>query len=309
MTSLTETLPILDDAVPALPGKVEAVARKSEEFHREALAAVGLFHDRRQEAESLVEEVRQALDSARDHVGSERERVETSCRDLEEAASDGMRTLGERVDAVGDAGEGAAEAFHALEAGLRQAGDRTEGAQQDARAALDALTAEARSRGPELEAAGQAMSAAVAQAQAAIAEGQGQLAQAVGGLKETLLRLLTGAQARLAATYGRFDDVRHQQQQAVEEATTTLDAALHTIEEELRQRITSDVVGSLEPEHDAVEQALQAMGRQVAELEAGVEASGEKLGEQVAAVGERIGPLQEGVGQVKQAAEQVGIGW
>jgi hypothetical protein len=53
MTSLTETLPILDEAVPALPGKLEAVAKEGDAFHQAAGEAVAAFHQKRQAAESL----------------------------------------------------------------------------------------------------------------------------------------------------------------------------------------------------------------------------------------------------------------
>lgn len=309
MTSLTETLPILDDAVPALPGKVEAVARTSEEFHREAQEALELFRAKRQEAEALVEQVRQALDSVRDHAGQEQQRLEGLGRDLEQAVEEEARAVDEAAGEIRDAGEQVVDAFQALESTLVEAGDRTESAQQDARDALDALTAKATSGAPDLKSAAAAMVTAVGQTQKTVEEGQAHVTQAVNGLKDTLLRLLAGAQARLDETYQRLDDVRDQQEKAVGAATTTLDAELRTLEQELRQRLAAEVEQALAPELDAVEKALEDMGEEASRLQSEVAAAVQGMVEQLTAVAERMGPLEGGVQQVKQAAQQVGIGW
>src|SRR4030095_2579070 len=220
MTSLTETLPILDEAVPALPGKMEAMARASEQFHREAHETLGLFRAQRQEAEGLVEEVRQAFDAIRQDAGQEQERVERLSRELERAVEEEARGGGEAAGEVRDAGDHVVEAFQALESTLTEAGDRTQGAQQDAREALDALTAEAKGGGAELESATGAMVSAVGGTQKAIEEGQAQVTNAVNALKDTLLRLLASAAARLARTRPRLEHVRETQEEAVDARDT-----------------------------------------------------------------------------------------
>jgi len=187
--------------------------------------------------------------------------------------------------------------------------DRTESAHGDAREAVDALIAEAKSSEPELEAATDAMVAAVGATQQAIEEGQAQVTQAVGSLKDTMLRLLADAQQRLDQTYKRLDDVRSEQEKAVDEATSTLDAELRKLQQELQQRLETEVQQALDPELQAVEGALAEMGQQVSKLQGEVDSTTQEMVEQLTAVAERIPTLQSGVQQVKQAAEQVNIGW
>ena len=89
MTSLTETLPILDEAVPALPGKIESVARMGDEFHQSAQEAIGAFRQKRAETDALVEQVRQALEALRDQA-TEQEQHLTSLSGALDQAVDGV---------------------------------------------------------------------------------------------------------------------------------------------------------------------------------------------------------------------------
>jgi hypothetical protein len=51
------------------------------------------------------------------------------------------------------------------------------------------------------------------------------------------------------------------------------------------------------------------MGQQVGQLQSETGSARERLADEISAVADRIPPLQGGVQQVKQAAEQVGIAW
>ena len=309
MTSLTETLPILDQAVPALPGKVEEVAHKADDFHRAAREAVAQFQQRRAEAEALTEQVRQALESFRDAVAQDEQHVAEQARALEQSAEDEAREAGEASEAMHTAAEEAVAAFDRLQAALVQAGDRTDGAQDEARAALDGLGQEARSSEPELEAATGAMVTAVGAAEQAVKEGQDLVTKAITSLKEAMVHVLADAQERLRHTYDRLDQVRADQEKAVEEAMSTLDAEMGRMCQALQHRMDEDVQQAADPDLDAVSSALAEMGQQVSHLRAEAEAGREQLSDQLTAVADRIAPLQGGVQQVKQAAEQVGIAW
>src|SRR5688572_23383453 len=105
MTSLTETLPVLDEAVPALPGKIEEVAKKGDELHQAAQQALGAFRQRRAEAESLVEQVRQALEAMRDHATQQEQHLTGLRGALEQAVEEEASGIGEGADALDGAGE------------------------------------------------------------------------------------------------------------------------------------------------------------------------------------------------------------
>ena len=91
MTSLHETLPILDEAVPALPAKLEDVAKESDAFHQAAGEAVAALRGRREQATSLVSAVREALEALGQHAQDEGQRVSEQVRALEDMAEERLR--------------------------------------------------------------------------------------------------------------------------------------------------------------------------------------------------------------------------
>lgn len=309
MTSLTETLPILDDAVPALPVKVEAVGRKSDEFHEAARQALAVLRGRRDEAEALVEQVRQALDALRDQVAEQRQQVAQHADELRHSVEEEARDVEKGADEVVTAGQEAAAAFDQLEGDLVQAGDRTASAHADAREAMTALAAEATSGEQELQGASDAMSAAVSAAQQTIADGQQLVSQAVARIKDTMQKLLADAQERLEQTYRQLDEVRDGQERAVTEATATLDAERRRLQQELELRVDQEVREAITPELEAGATALEEMGQQVLALQSEAERERGELADQLTDVAERIPRLQDGAGNVKRAADQVGIAW
>lgn len=309
MTSLTETLPILDEAVPALPGKIESVAKKGDEFHQAAQQAIGGFRQKRAEADALVEQIRQALEALRDQATEQEQHLATLSGALEQAIEEEATGIREGADELHGAGEQSVTAFDQLEADLVQAGDRVEGAQEDARSAVDAVAAEAGTSEQELEAATSALVAAVGTTRQAIEDGQELISQGVATLKDAMLRLLGDAQKRLGQTYEHLDHVRAEQQKAVGAATSTLDAERRQLQQELQQRVEQEVQQALDPELEAAADALAEMGQEVLKLQSATESGREDLVERLAAVAERIPPLQDGAEQVKQAAERVGISW
>jgi hypothetical protein len=309
MTSLIETLPVLDEAVPALPGKIESVAKMGDEFHQAAQAAIGAFRQKRADAEALVEQVRQALESLREQATEQEQHLTTLSGALEQAVEEEAAGIRDGADELHGAGEQAVAAFDQLEADLVQAGDRVEGAQEDARSAVDAVAAEAGTSEQELEAATGAMVAAVGATRQAIEDGQELISQGVTTLKDAMLRLLGDAQERLGQTYQRLDEVRAQQEKAVGEATSTLDAERRQLQQELQQRVEQDLQQALDPELEAAAAALAEMGQEVLTLQSATESERDGLVERLTAVADRIPPLQGGAEQVKRAADQVGIAW
>jgi hypothetical protein len=309
MTSLKETLPILDEAVPALPGKVEAVARTAAEFERGALEALSVFGQRRAEADALAEQVRQALEALRDHTAQEERHFDQLRGTLERAAQEQARGLEAGGDELQAAGAEAVDAFDQLQAHLAEAGVRTEAAHEEARGALEALAEEAKVSEQALAAATDGMAAGVGAVQQAIDEGRGLVSQAITSLKDAMLGILGGAQSRLGETYRHLEEVRATQQSAVEEATASLDAHRRDLEQEVEKRMESEVGQRLDPELRAVETAFSEMDGQAGELRSETATEREDLAGQISEIADRVPPLQGGAQQVRQAADQVGLAW
>jgi len=309
MTSLHETLPILDEAVPALPGKIEEVAKKGDAFHQAAQQALGAFRQRRAEAESLVEQVRQALEAMRDQATAQEQHLTGLSGALEPAVEEEVSGIRDGADELHTAGEQAVTAFDQLEGDLVRAGDRTESAHEDARADLDGLTVHAGAAEQEVESATDAMVSAVGATRQAIEDGGELISQGVTTLKDAMLRLLADAQERLGQTYQHLDEARAEQERAVGEATSALDAERRRLQQEVQQRVEQEVQGALDPELEAAAAALAEMGQQVLKLRSATVSHREDLVEQLSAVADRIPPLQGGAEQVRRAADQVGIAW
>ncbi len=309
MTSLTETLPILDDAVPALPGKVEAVAKEADAFHQAAATTLATFHQRRQGAEALVEQVRQALAALHDQATGEQGEVETAVQSLQQSTEQETQGIDDGEQELTTAGEQAVTAFGALESQLVQGADRTRNAHEEARTALDALGQQAHSSQPELEAAADEMTAAVHSAQQAITEGQTLVAEGVTSLTGAMTRLLGEAQQRLTETYHRLDELRSEQEKAVSEALSALETGREKVEQEVTSRLDGDVKQAVDPELDSVFEALSEMGQQVLHLQGDTESRRESFEKELAELEERIPPLKGGVDQVQHAAKTLGVDW
>jgi chromosome segregation ATPase len=309
MTSLSETLPILDEAVPALPAKLEDVAKDADAFHQAAGEAVVALKGRREEAETLVAQVREALEALREQAQEDEKRVGDAARSLDETANEQLHELEQATGRVTAEGEESRTALGTLEAQLETGTQRTAAAHEEARAALEAFGETARNRQPDLEAAADAMTQAARTAQQAVADGQTLADQAVNAVKDAMQTLLAEAQARLARTHRYLEELRDEQQRAVSHALTQLEGERERIGRDVSEGIHSAVPQALEDELDAVVSTLAEVGREVVELESETEPRREELARLASEVEERIGPLQLGAQQVRGAADRLGIEW
>jgi chromosome segregation ATPase len=309
MTSLTETLPILDEAVPALPGKLEAVAREGDVFHQEAAKALALFHQKRQMAAQLVEQVTQTLDTLQARVREDEQRLQAEGSALAATADEETQEIDQLEVALQAEGEEAKAALGSLETQLEEGTDRMRAAHEAARTALDALGAEARSSQTELDAAVDEMTAAVKAAQQAVADGQALVQQGVAALKEAMDRLLGEAQDRLKQTHTYLDDVRDAQEKAVGEALREMENEREQLEQEVVQKLDAAVKQSLADELEAALDTFAETGQKVVRLESETELLREALAGEIAEVEERVPLLEAGADHVKTAARTLGIDW
>jgi chromosome segregation ATPase len=294
MTSLSETLPILDQEVPALPTKVEAVAKEADAFDQAAHEALAAFEQKRQEAEALVDQVRQALTALHDQASEEQQRVEESVKALHQAAADAAQAVDAEAGELEGAGDQAATAFGDLETHLVQAGERTHAAQEEAHHALEALQQQAHTSQPELEGAVDEMTAAVHAAQQAVTDGHQRVAEAV---------------ARLGQTHQHLEELRDEQEKAVGEALSALETRRQQVEHDVTHHLDDALKQAVAPELDQVVDALADAGHKVMQLQTDTESKRTALEETLHEVAARVPPLQGGADQVKQTARTLGIAW
>jgi hypothetical protein len=309
MTSLTETLPILDQAVPALPGKMEAVAKEGDEFHQAAATALDAFHARRQAAEQLLEQVREALSNLHEQADHEHDNVQAAVQSAQQAAEHEAQEIEHDEGELTAAGQHATGALGALEAALVQASAHTGHEHQEARTALDGLGQQAHTGQPELQKAADAMDAALHAAQQAVIAGQSLMAQGVTALTAVMDHLVSQAQARLATTAHKLEELRAAQEKEVGEVLQALETGRGKVEQELKGRLETEVKQAVDPALDGAFEALGEMGQQVLQLQAESEKGREAFEHELGEVGGRIAPLQGGVAEVKKAAGTLGVEW
>jgi chromosome segregation ATPase len=309
MTSLQETLAVLSQAVPALPGKVEAVAHESDALEKSARESIADFDQKRAQADALMDQVRHALEALRDHAVQESQSVESAAQALKDLTGQEVHAVDEGKDKLQAGGDEVGHGFDALQSELVHAGDRTHAAHEEARSALHGLGEQARSSRTELDEAIHQMTAAIASAQEAVREGQTQIAEGVSALSQAMSQLLGEVHSRLEETKKHLGELHLEQDRVVNDALSDLEKQQRDpLQQELTQRV-NELEKPLEHELDGVAGALKEMGEQVQKLHTDCSTRREELEQQFAAVADRIPPLHSAVEQVKGAAAEVGIAW
>ncbi|HXY41029.1 MAG TPA: hypothetical protein VEQ10_15260 [Vicinamibacteria bacterium] len=309
MSSLAERLAFLSQAVPALPGKVDAVAHEADALDKAARDAIAEFHQKREQASQLVDQLRHALEELRDQVADERQQVEQAVHALQDAAAQEGHELDEGAQQLQGGAAEAGTAIAALQSSLSHAGDQTRAAHEEAHAALHALAEHAHAKRPQLEAAVHDVTAAVKSTEEAVRQGETLVNEGVSALKDAMARLLQDVRERLQQTHVLLDDLHAQQQDAVADALKELEAQTEHLENDLPGRVDTEMEQPLEHQFDGLAGALAEAGQQVKRLLEDCSTRREVLEQQVATMADRIPPLQGAVPQVKGAAERVGVPW
>src|SRR5829696_1040378 len=99
MSTLKETLPILDKGVPAVTGKLESVASHAAEFEGTVRDLLSSLSEKEDQARELLTRVTGALDGLENGAGEHRQAV---ARALEAAAAAVQEAIGALTDGEGD---------------------------------------------------------------------------------------------------------------------------------------------------------------------------------------------------------------
>lgn len=309
MSSLADHLAFLSQTVPALPGKVEAVAHEGDALDKSAREAIAELHQRREQAAQLVDQLRHALEGLRDHAVDERQHLEQAVHAVQEATTQEGHELDEGGQQLQTGAAEVGTAFTALQGSLVHAGDQTRTAHDEGHTALHTLADHARSKRSELEGAVHEVTAAVKSTEEAVVEGEALVSEGVSALKEAMSRLLQEVNHRLEQTRSLLDELHTQQEAAVADALKELETQTEHVETDLTGRVDTEVEQPLERELESLAGALAATAQQVQKLQGDCSTRREDLEQQVATVADRIPPLQGAVVQVKGAAEKAGIPW
>ena len=309
MTSLQDTLPILNVAVPSLPGKLQAVARECEAFEQAARETLAVFDQRRAHARTLFEQLQHALEAVEEQAGQQSHAVEPIGHALPAAATEVREGAVSGAGDLDTAGHAAAAVLSSLATHLAAAGERTRSAHDDARQALDAVDALAESSPAALDRLADQVAAELESAKEAVDEEQAQLAEGVDALGEAFRRLLDEARTRLGRTRAKLEEWRAEQEAAVRTTLAELTEGRAAVEEDFESRLKREVRANMEREMEAMAAAMAEMRGDAAGLQAASQDPRERLESLFGAVTDLLGALSRGVEQVRQAAGQVGITW
>lgn len=308
MTSLHETLPILAEAVPALPGKVHEVAVEAEALRDAVQGALEEFAKRRQQVQELSGQLVDALMPFNDDVHQDQQQLRTALEELEASMRDGLvQHLDEGADSVDVAVDEATGALSGLGGHLASAAGRVQAAQDETEGAFQALGASVRQGKDELEGGLQTLSADLDAVEQELQDGRAKVDEGVTALGELMANLVEQARARMQAASAHLSQLASDHEGAVGEALAELTSGREELLKEWKESLGSDVEQPVLSSLSEVETALQELGRRAAEAEERSRGEREEAASEAEAVGQRLPPLATGVENVKQAAVRVGL--
>ena len=309
MTSLQETLPILDKAVPELPAKVAEAAKGAEQFEAAIKDLLENIEEKEGQARELLARTRAALAAIEQTATEGRDAVDEATSAVETAIEEALDAVATGRDEVRDALETTAGAMEDLSSQLVDAGSRTESAQEDAAGAVKDLGERMRSGQGDLDEAVGDVEAAADALKGALAEGAEAVSEAVAELSGKMTTLLEDATGRLGDAQSRLQQMRSSHEPNVEEGLSDMTSRKDGIFQRLQERVQEELRAALDDALGEITSALGELGDVVLQVQESCHTGREALQEQIVQLEERIPPLQGGVEQVKQAAAQVGVDW
>jgi ABC-type transporter Mla subunit MlaD len=309
MTTLKETLPILDAAVPLIPGKVAEAEHEGQEFRQAVEDLLRLIEQQRAGAGQMLSRVKEALAVLQDAAAERQGQVVEGLQSVEATLAEALEGVEEGRDELSEGLDAAGSDIQALETHLGDGGQRTQSARDDAARAIDELKAEVHEGQTGLEGALHAATAAVDAVGGELEEAQGVLADAAAQLNATMAELLERARTRLGGTHDRLKGLQAELEASVTGAVSELASRKEQLLEDVRERLQDEVRQRLDAGLDTVAESLGQLGDAVAEATRTCQQDREEVEQRFEALRQRMPPLQDAVVCVKQAAEQVGVAW
>jgi ABC-type transporter Mla subunit MlaD len=309
MTSLHETLPILESAVPAIAPKVAAVGQDAEAFQQAVRDLLENVEEKEGQARELLTRVQAALDAVHDGAEQMNRSLGESLEAAEGAVDEALKALADGRGELRAALQSAGGAMDDLKTNVQDGGGRMEGAQKDAGQALDQLGPAIETERGELDGAIESVEAAVDAVEQALGQGRTTLTEAADELGTTLASLLGEVRERIAQAQTRLTSDKDVHDEALSEVvldtTTRSEALARTLSEQVQAEVREVLTATMAE----VSAGLGLLSEAVAQAEEGCRSAHEQLEEHFTELLARIPPLSTGVDQVRQAAATAGVAW
>ncbi len=307
MADLKENLARLDDAVPAFPGQVAAVARSAEALEQTASALVAQFEQKQAEAHRLAEQVKQALGDLTAEGTDQEAAVRGAADEADHAIEAALSAVHAERDQLLAAVEDAGGAFGGLQEHLAAAEVRVRAAEGDAQQALASLETGLAQAETELSTGATDVITAIESAGDALDVGQGAVAGALRALEQHMTDLLEEARARVRETINAMHEADGGAENGVSEAMGHLLERKDGLFTDLAGRVHDELRAVLDAALQRVVEALGRLSQTVQVTTDAIQSDREGLHDQFGQLRERIPPLLGAVESVRQAANQLGV--
>jgi chromosome segregation ATPase len=309
MTSLFETLPILEKAVPTVPGKFEEAARDGQAYVQAVRAFVGRIEEKHHAVTELRHQVQNVLDALEHQASEEHGALDTALKALETALEQALTAIEHDEGEVKTALDTAGHALDALKTELTEAGTRTKTAEEHTATEFEQLAKELESDRAELDTAIHAVIAKAGELDTAIGQGRQAVTTAVHGLSEKMTHTLDEAKGQLGEAHTRVQAQLNQLEGEISAALGDLSQGKTKVLGELEQQVAAEVRQCLDTAVGTLVDAIGTLGTTIAAAHQACQTEREHIEPEVESLRDRFPPLQGAVGQVQVTCREVGAEW
>jgi hypothetical protein len=305
MSTLKEDLTELSDVLPLLPAEVTALNQSALELVAASATLLAEVRAGREDLESLLAHVRDALPGFTSEVEILDQRLEGALDGMEKAWTEADDHLEEGEKALAAGGEQVNTEHADLLKALAEAGTKIDQASADGEAVIDRVEAAARDGQARIKTAADAVSAKAAALNAVLGSTTEAMTEASQAFQDRVSRFVENARVETDATLDHFEDGWKQYTQHLEVVAKEVEPRADAIVMEAGRRTADNVRQPLVAAAEAFRIALERLVKEAADQqEAVARARGEQRGA-LDRVVEALDPILTGIQQIDDAARHI----
>jgi chromosome segregation ATPase len=309
MTSLFDTLPILEKAVPTVPGKFEEAARDGQAYVQAVRAFLDQVEQKHHTATDLRQQVQNLLDAVEQQATEEHGQLDTALTTLETALQEALGAIQADEGEVKTALDGAGTALDDLKTSLIGAATRTEAAEHGASGEFQELGKALETDRGELEGAVQGVVAKAGELDTAVGQQRQAVTAAMNGLSAKMTQVFGEAKGELADARTKVQGFLNQLEGEISTALGELSQGKAKVIQELEQQVTTEVRQCLDDAVGHMVDAIGTLGTTIAAAQQACQADREQVEPEVESLRDRFPTLQGAVTQVQETCRNVGAEW
>jgi uncharacterized phage infection (PIP) family protein YhgE len=310
MTSLHETLPLLDKAVPTFGPKLQAAADLAENAEDAARGLLEHLQEKKARASELLAAVTTAMGTLDAAAEGGADGLRTALTAMQSALAKAQQRLDDGADAVKDGLALTASALSALQDRVTEATSRDLSLRKDVGTALSDLSDELESGYATVEEAVGRSKAAADAVDTRIGEVESDLEDTAAAFETHLGEVRQRLRGTLAVWEARLLENAPSHQDALLKPIEVFETeGLDRINVELSLRVVDEAKTPMEAVLQQIELTRAALEKAAERMDETAGTRGGAVSLALATVDERTEPLKGGLEAVRRAAEQVGEPW